>query len=81
MISLPIEIGREKIDSRYRFVIAVAQRAKQLNQGSIPTKKTKARKITTIALEEVTCGTVYVFSGEEAVIARKVATICPRSNA
>ena len=67
VISLSVDIDRDKIDSRYRFVIAVAQRAKQLNDGAVPTKKTKAKKIITLALEEIASGTVNVRSGEELV--------------
>lgn len=73
IISEPIEIDRRRIDSLYRFAIAVAQRAKQLNEGAMPMKETKTKKITTLALEEVASDNVRVLSGEEAVIARKEA--------
>lgn len=73
VITLSVDIDRNKIDSRYRFARAVAQRAKQLNEGAVPTKKTKARKITTVALEEIASGTIRVLAGEEAVRARQEA--------
>lgn len=73
IISLSVDIDRDKIDSRYRFAVAVIQRAKQLNQGAMPTKETKAKKIITLALEEVAAGTVRVLSGEEALKVREEA--------
>jgi DNA-directed RNA polymerase omega subunit len=77
IISHPIEIDKDSIDSRYRFVIAVAQRAKQLNDGAIQTKRTKAKKTITIALEELIGGSVYVLSGKAAVEAQKEAMKLP----
>lgn len=73
IISQPVEIDKNRIDSRYRFTIAVIQRAKQLSGGAAPTKKTRAKKVTTLALEELTAGSVQVLSGEEAVKAREAA--------
>ena len=80
ILTQPIEIDREKIDSRYRFVIAAAIRAKQLNEGAMPTKKTRVKKETTLALEEVLNGTVRVLSGETAVRAREAAEKNSREN-
>ncbi len=73
VISLPIEFDKTKIDSRYRFVIAVIKRAKELHQGAMPKIATKARKVTTAALEEILAGAVRVLTGEAAVKAEKEA--------
>ncbi len=73
VISLPVEFGGKKIDSRYRLVIAVIKRAKELHQGVIPKIATKAHKVTTAALEEVISGSVRVLTGEAAVEAEKAA--------
>lgn len=71
VLTLSVDINRDQIDSRYRFAVAVAQRAKQLSEGSVRTKETRARKIVTLAIEEVASGTVRVLSGEAAVRARE----------
>jgi DNA-directed RNA polymerase subunit omega len=52
IISLPIEYDRNKIDGRFRIIAIAAQRAKELAVGAVPKVKTKAKKISTIALEE-----------------------------
>jgi DNA-directed RNA polymerase subunit omega len=43
----------EKVDNRYVLVMAAAQRAKQLSQGASPLLKSKFKKPTSIALEEI----------------------------
>ncbi len=73
VISLPVEFDRSKIDSRYRFVVAVIKRAKELHQGAVPAMPTRARKVTTAAIEEVLCGVVRVLTGEAALKAEKEA--------
>jgi DNA-directed RNA polymerase omega subunit len=73
IISLPIECNNEKIDGTYRLVVAAVKRAKDLSDGALPTIKTKAQKITTLAIEEVALGSVNVLTGEEAVIASEEA--------
>lgn len=70
IISLPIETDNEKIDGTYRLVIASIQRAKDLSEGALPKKASKANKITTLAIEEVASGTVNLLIGKEAVLAR-----------
>jgi DNA-directed RNA polymerase omega subunit len=67
IISLPIEYDMEKIDGSYRLVIAAVKRAKDLSQGALPSMASKAKKITTLAIEEVATGSVKVLTGEEAV--------------
>lgn len=71
LISLPVEFDAEKIDGRFRLVIAVAKRARELYQGSQPKISSKARKMTTLALEEVISGHVGVLSGDDAIKARE----------
>ncbi len=73
IVSLPVEFDEKKIDSRFRLVIAVIKRAKELQQGAMPKIATKAEKITTRALEEVIFGSVYVLTGEVAVKAEEEA--------
>ena len=70
IISLPIETDNEKIDGTYRLVIASIQRAKDLSEGALPKKASKANKITTLAIEEVASGKVNLLIGKEAVLAR-----------
>lgn len=73
IITLPIEYDKEKIDGNYRLVIAAVQRAKDLSLGALPRMSSKAKKITTLALEEVASGTVSILTGEEAVKASEEA--------
>lgn len=73
VISLPVEFDEGKIDSRYRLVIAVIKRAKELHYGKLPVIDTKARKVTTAALEEAASGSLRVLTGEAAVKAEEEA--------
>ncbi len=67
VISLPVEFDKEKFDSRYRLVMAVIKRAKELHRGVMPKIATRATKVTTAALEEAVSGYVGVLTGEAAV--------------
>ncbi|MBL7031957.1 MAG: DNA-directed RNA polymerase subunit omega [Nitrospira sp.] len=67
IISLPIEHDNPEIEGTYRLVMAAVKRAKSLSLGALPAKKSKARKITTLAIEEVATGAVTVLSGDAAV--------------
>ncbi|GBD96495.1 MAG TPA: DNA-directed RNA polymerase subunit omega [Nitrospirae bacterium] len=67
VISLPVEFDRKKIDTRFRLVIAVTKRAKDLFYGEMPVIATNSRKVTTVALEEVISGCVNVLTGEAAL--------------
>jgi len=73
IITLPIEYDKKKIDGNYRLVIAAVQRAKDLSLGSLPKISTKAKKITTLALQEVASGAVNILIGEEAIKANEEA--------
>ena len=73
LISLPVIIDKEKIDGRYRLVIATAKRARALYQGAQPKVLSKAKKLTTMALEEVASGAVTILTGEAAIKAREEA--------
>ncbi len=73
VISLPVELDGEKIDSTYRLVMAVIKRAKELHKGAMPKIATRARKVTTAALEEVFTGSVRVLTGKAALEAEKAA--------
>lgn len=71
IISLPIELDKKKIDSRYRLVLIAAQRAAELSLGS-PTKLgKKAKKVTTTALLEVLSDKIPYITGEEALRAKE----------
>ncbi len=71
IVSLPITNSNDKIEGTYRLVIASVQRAKDLSKGALPKIASKAKKITTLAIEEVASGNVEVLIGEEAVKARE----------
>jgi DNA-directed RNA polymerase omega subunit len=71
IISLPVEYDRNKIDGRFRIIAISAQRAKELAVGAEPRVKTKAKKISTIALEETISNTIEFLIGEEAIKAKE----------
>ncbi|MBI4849509.1 MAG: DNA-directed RNA polymerase subunit omega [Nitrospirae bacterium] len=73
IISLPVEYDKKKIDGNYRLVIAAVKRAKDLSQGALPKKASKVKKITSLALEEVTSGLVDIVIGEAAIKANEEA--------
>ncbi|MBI4844239.1 MAG: DNA-directed RNA polymerase subunit omega [Nitrospirae bacterium] len=66
LISLPIDIDNEKIDSNFRLVAASVMRAKDLAQGAHPVIATTSGKVTTIAIEEITSGALDILTGEAA---------------
>jgi len=43
----------KQFDSKFRFILVAAERAKQLQHGAPPRIKTQSRKPATIAVEEV----------------------------
>jgi DNA-directed RNA polymerase subunit omega len=71
IISLPLEYDTNKIDGRYRVVAIASQRAKELALGVKPKIKTKAKKITSIAIEETVSGSIEFLTGEEAKKAKE----------
>lgn len=73
VISLPVEYDHEKIDGKYRLVAIASQRAKSLSLGAKSKVQTKARKITTIAIEEAAENVLEFVTGEEARQAREEA--------
>jgi DNA-directed RNA polymerase omega subunit len=73
IISLPVEYDHKKIDGKFRLVTIAAQRAKELSLGAKPKISTKAKKVTSIAIEETISGVLDFVTGEEALIAREKA--------
>jgi DNA-directed RNA polymerase subunit omega len=73
IVSLPIEYDRNKIDGKYRIVAIASQRARDLSLGAKPKIKTKAKKVTTIAIEETITNAIEFLTGEEAKKAKEEA--------
>jgi len=73
IISLPVEYDHNKIDGKFRLVTIASQRAKELSLGAKPKISTRAKKVTSIAIEETISGVLEFVTGEEAVIAREKA--------
>jgi DNA-directed RNA polymerase subunit K/omega len=71
IISLPVEYDRNKIDGRFRIIAIAAQRAKELAVGAQSRVKTKAKKVSTIALEETIQNAVEFLIGDEAKKAKE----------
>ena len=66
IVSLPIEYDRNKIDGKFRIVAIASQRAKELSLGAKPKIKTKAKKVTSISIEETISNSVEFLTGEQA---------------
>lgn len=66
VISLPVEIDNKVIDGRFRLVMMASQRAKELAFGGKPKIQSKAKKVTTIAIEEAMSNKLEFIVGEEA---------------
>lgn len=73
IVSLPIEYDRNKIDGKYRIVAIASQRAKDLSLGAKPKIKTRAKKVTTIAIEETITNAIEFLTGEQAKKAKEEA--------
>jgi DNA-directed RNA polymerase subunit omega len=73
IISLPVEYDHKKIDGKFRIIAIAAQRAKELSLGASPRVKTKAKKVTTVALEETIDNNVEFLTGESAKKAKEEA--------
>ena len=65
IISLPVEIEKTIVDGKYRLTMVASQRAKELAVGAKSKIQTKAKKVTTIALQETIDGKVEYLVGEE----------------
>ncbi len=66
IISLPIEIDKKVIDSRFRLVIIASQKAIELSKNLKPTTQSKNKKITTNAILDAVTGKIEFFTHEEA---------------
>lgn len=74
IVALPVEFDSSEVDSKYRLVNISVQRAKDLILGTDePSVDTKARKVTTIAIEEACQNKVEFLTGDEAVKASEEA--------
>jgi DNA-directed RNA polymerase omega subunit len=73
VISIPVEYDEKKIDGRYRLVVAVLKRAKELYQDAMPKISSNSAKMTTVALEEIISGKVRVLTGKDAIKAKEEA--------
>lgn len=74
IITLPVEFDNKKIDSKFRIVLMAAQRAKELSLGTKPKIETKAKKVTTVAIEEAITNSLEFLTGEEAARAKEEAS-------
>lgn len=73
IISLPVEFDKNRIDGRFRLVNIAAQRAKELVSGAEPKIRTKANKVSTLAIQEAILNKLEFLTGEEAVKAKEEA--------
>ncbi len=72
IVSVPIDIDRKIIDSRFRLVIVAAQRARQIIEGAKPMVTPRpAQKESTLAIEEILSGKLDILYGADAVSAHR----------
>jgi DNA-directed RNA polymerase subunit omega len=57
---MPFFIPNDEEQGVYRFILAAAKRARQLQSGARPTISTTSRKPTRIAMEEIRLGSIEV---------------------
>jgi len=77
LISLPVELKDTHLKNRYRMVTAAIKRGEQSQQGAMSMVTTKAKKITTVAIQEVSTGSVSTLTGDAAVKAQEEAGMLP----
>ncbi len=75
IVSLPTEIDRNKIDSRYRLIVMAAQRARFVAQGGRGLVDGGAIKPTTQALQDAISGKLEFLVGDEARAASEEARL------
>lgn len=66
IISLPIEIDKTKIDSKFRLATIAGQRARELALGVKSKIQSKSKKVTTLAIEEAISGSLEFLTGDDA---------------
>lgn len=74
IVSLPIVIDKEKLDSRFRMVVLATERARQIMSGAKSNVPTKYIKPSTISLEELSLCQIDYVTGKEARKAIQEAT-------
>ncbi len=52
----PLELLRDKVDSRYSLVVCAAKRARQILEGAAPSVEIDSKKPVSIALQELVDG-------------------------
>lgn len=73
IVSLPVELDKKRLDSKYRLVAVAAQRARELSLGAKAKIQTKSKKVTSIAVEETIGNNLEFLTGEEARKAKEEA--------
>jgi DNA-directed RNA polymerase subunit omega len=66
IVSLPVVVDKEKIDSRFRFVVLATERAREIINGARPNIQTRYIKSSTIAIEELAECNVEYLTGKDA---------------
>lgn len=66
IISLPVKMDKDKIDSRFRLVTLASQRAKDLSLGSKPKLPSKYTKVASQGILEAVENQLEFLTGEEA---------------
>lgn len=66
IVSLPVVVDKEKIDSRFRLVVLATERAREIMSGARPAIQTRYIKSSTIALEEITECNIEYLTGKDA---------------
>jgi DNA-directed RNA polymerase subunit omega len=71
IITLPIEFDKNKIDGRYRIVLAASQRAREIVSGQVPNRKGKGSQAAVMALEDVLSDNFELLIGNDALNAKE----------
>jgi DNA-directed RNA polymerase subunit omega len=73
IISLPVEVDKDAVDGKFRLATIAAQRARELSLGAKPRVQTRAKKVTTVAIEEAVNSCLEYIVGDEARKAKQEA--------
>jgi len=58
---------KQGFDSKYRYILVAARRARQLSSGAPPLVSTETRKVCRVAEEEIAAGKIqYSIKGKDA---------------
>jgi DNA-directed RNA polymerase subunit K/omega len=72
IIALPIEFDRDKIDGRYRIVLAASQRAREIVSDQISGRRARGSEAAVTALHDVLSDKFEILTGDDAIRTKEI---------